>query len=50
MGRSKKSKNKEIRSKEEDITVIEDVGPHSLEDSEPAAAVSEWLGTAPECE
>ncbi len=48
MGRSKKSKSKEIQSKEEQNPVIEDVGPHSVEDSEPAAVVSEWLGTSPE--
>ena len=48
MGRSKKNKSKEMRSKEEQNTLIEDVGPRSLEDSEPAAVVSEWLGTSPE--
>ncbi len=47
MGRNKKSKNKEVRSKEEHNTTIEDVGPHSPENSEPAAVVSEWLGTSP---
>lgn len=44
MGRSKKGKNKDVHSEIGEISVIDDVGLKVVEDSEPAAAVLEWLG------
>ena len=44
MGRSKKSKNKNVGSKLDGNSVKEDVGRKVVENSEPAAAVLEWLG------